>query len=287
MPMLLRSLNSLFSFLAKYPQYHSRESSFYGFVDDVVRQAFLEAKETFCAAQPIPLAEFGSVVLPYEKMGAIDSIDLFGLDELLMFAYYLSNKDKYRTVADIGANIGLHSILLSKAGFNVKAYEPDPRHYATLVRNLELNGISDCEAIMAGVSDKDGAMDFVRVLGNTTSSHLAGAKLRPYGDLERFPVQVRDVREVVAGVDLMKVDAEGHEGVILRALPIDVWDRLDAFVEIGTVDNALSLFEHFRMSRVRIFTQKLGWQRAERLEQLPTSYKEGGAFITTKDAMNW
>jgi FkbM family methyltransferase len=256
-------------------------------VDRTVRHAFREARSEFEAGRAVRLGEFGPIYLPYEKMGAIDSIDLFGLDELLIFAYYRRNSARYRNAADIGANIGLHSIVMGKCGWKVEAYEPDPAHHSKLLANLERNGIQTCTAHRTAISDHRGKMQFVRVLGNTTSSHLAGAKANPYGELERFDVDVDDIRSVAANVDLLKVDAEGHEAVILKALPIAAWKRLDAFVEIGSEPNARDVFNHFADSGVNIFAQKRGWRRAATLDDLPTSYREGGVFLTTQSAMPW
>lgn len=285
--MLLDHLDTLLEFLAAYPQHHARETPFYRFVDGLAKQAFHEAQPAFEAGQKVRVAELGLIDLPYEKMGAIDSIDLFGLDELLMFAFYHRNRGRYARAVDIGANIGLHSILLSRCGCQVESYEPDPSHHARLVRNLELNGVTGCTVHQAAVSEKRGTMQFVRVLGNTTSSHLAGSKANPYGELERFDVEVQDIREIAQRADLMKIDAEGHEAVILNALPIDAWKHIDAFVEIGSPENARAIFDRFSGTGVNLFAQKTGWARVQELEQVPVSYKEGGVFISFKDSMPW
>jgi FkbM family methyltransferase len=285
--MLVDRFDTLFEFLATYPQFHARDSAFYRFVEGLTKHAFHEAQPEFEAGKKVPMAELGLISLPYEKMGAIDSIDLFGLDELLMFSFYYRNRGRYARAADIGANIGLHSILLSKCGSKVEAYEPDPEHHAKLVRNLELNNITNCTAHQAAVSEKDGAMQFVRVLGNTTSSHLAGAKANPYGELERFDVAVQDIRAIAERVDLFKIDAEGHEAVLLKALPLDVWKRVDAFVEIGTPENARVVFDHFAGTGVNIFSQKRGWNRIVSIDDVPLSYKEGGVFVSAKPVMPW
>jgi FkbM family methyltransferase len=285
--MLLERFDTLFDFLADHPQHHARGSSFYKFVEGLTTHAFHEAQPAFEAGQQVPMAELGLITLPYEKMGAIDSIDLFGLDELLMFAFYYRNRGRYPRAADIGANLGLHSILLSKCGSKVEAYEPDPEHHAKLVRNLELNTITNCTSHQAAVSEKDGTMQFVRVLGNTTSSHLVGAKANPYGELKQFDVMVQDIRAIAERVDLFKIDAEGHEAVLLKALPLDVWTRVDALVEIGTPENARAVFDHFAGSGVKIFSQKRGWARVDSIDDVPFSYKEGGVFVSAKPVMPW
>ena len=106
------------------------------FVEGLITPAFHEAKPIFEANKKVSFAELGAISLPYQKMGAIDSIDLFGLDELLIFAFYYRNRGRYSRAADIGANIGLHSIVLSMCGCEVEAYEPDPAHCEKLLRNL-------------------------------------------------------------------------------------------------------------------------------------------------------
>lgn len=285
--MLLDHIDNLLEFLATHPREHAHGTPLYRFADSVVRYAFHEVKPIFETGRKVGVAELGLVDLPYERMGAVDSVDLFGLDELLMFAFYHRNRGRYARAVDIGANIGLHSILLARCGYKVESYEPDPVHHAKLVRNLDLNGVTECTTHHAAVSERRGTMQFVRVLGNTTSSHLAGSKANSYGELERFDVEVRDIREISERADLMKIDAEGHEAVILNALPVQVWENLDAFVEIGSTENARVIFERFTGTGVNLFPQKTGWTRAESLGQIPVSYKEGGIFISAKDAMPW
>ena len=252
-----------------------------------MKHAIEESKPTFEKEQGVLFGELGSIVLPYQKMGAIDSLDLFGLDELIVFAFYYRARGNYRRAADIGANLGLHSIVLAKCGSAVDSFEPDPTHFKLLKRNLSLNGIGNCRPHEEAVSDHPGRMEFVRVLGNTTGSHLAGAKKNPYGDLERFEVKVADIEEIASHSDFLKVDAEGHEDVILAAIPEERWQHLDAIVEVGSDKNAKTLFSHFQGIGVNVFAQKLGWQRVSSLEHMPTSYKEGGVFISAKSQMPW
>lgn len=285
--MLLDELSDLFAYLSSHWKEHARTTDFYRFHDSVMRHAIEESKAAFEAGEGVPFGELGKIMLPYQKMGAIDSLDLFGLDELIVFAYYHHTRGSYRRAADIGANLGLHSIVMGKCGITVDAFEPDPVHLKLLKRNLSLNGVGNCTPHEAAVSDRPGQMEFVRVLGNTTGSHLAGAKPNPYGDLERFEVKVVDIREVASRADFLKVDAEGHEDVILVAIPEENWRNLDAIVEVGSQKNAAILFSHFQAIGVNVFAQKLGWQRVSSLEHMPASYKEGGVFVSAKPQMPW
>ena len=71
----------------------------------------------------------------------------------------------------------------------MRSFEPDPGHLTQLQYNLKLNQI-ETDLREAAVSLEDGHAEFVRVMGNTTGSHLAGSKSDPYGDLDRFEVTV-------------------------------------------------------------------------------------------------
>jgi FkbM family methyltransferase len=230
---------------------------------------------------------FGKLVFPYFKMGNIDSLNLFDLDELIIFSFYLTNRSRYKRVLDIGANIGLHSIILSKCGFEVRAYEPDPRHFDVLKRNLKLNHCANVQPVNAAVSSQAGEMEFVRVLGNTTASHLAGSKPNAYGDLEKFPVKVEAFEPLIAWADLVKLDIEGHEKTVLLSTGREHWLKTDALVEIENAGNAAAVYKHFNTLGVNLFSQKTNWQQVRDMDDMPTSYHEGTLFVTCKNEMPW
>ena len=83
--------------------------------------------------------EFGKIVFPYYSMGKDNSFNLFNANELVVFYIYLKGKKKYKNVADMGANLGLHSIILNKCGYNVTSFEPDPVTFSKLKANIKLN----------------------------------------------------------------------------------------------------------------------------------------------------
>lgn len=230
---------------------------------------------------------FGEIEFPYHKMGAIDSLNLFDLDELILFAFYWSARDVYRTTVDIGANIGLHSLLMAKCGWTVHAYEPDPTHLALWQRNVTLNALARASVTNAAVCDVTGTREFIRVLGNTTGSHLAGEKAPPYGELERFSVNVKAFRPLVESVDFAKVDAEGAEKAMILTTTADSWRHLDMMVEIGSRESAEAVFAHLGRLGVSVFAQKQGWSLVRRLEDMPMNYRDGSLFVTAKGVGPW
>ncbi len=278
-------LDQLFAELRSDPRQHIPGTATY---EAWKKAARAEIESRFAGSEGIahPFGPFGPLVLPYFRMGAIDSLDLFGLDELIIFSFYHANRGRYQRAIDIGANLGLHSIVLGKCGLSVKSFEPDPKHFSLLQANLKANHIDAAEPIQAAVSTRDGTAEFVRVLGNTTGSHLAGAK-SSYGDREFFPVTVRSVAPLFAWADLAKIDAEGHEKEILLAASAADLGHLDIIVEIGSEANARAVFDHFTALGVNLFAQKLGWSKARSAGDLPTSHRDGSLFISAKPAMPW
>lgn len=251
--------------------------------------ARMDAETLFASAdpRPVPFGAFGKILLPYFKMGAIDSINLFDIDELILFAFYWANRGRYRKALDIGANIGLHSILMSKAGFEVTAFEPDPTHFEVLRKNLELNECRGVTPINAAVSDRAGTAEFVRVLGNTTGSHLAGSKSNPYGELERFEVRTESILPRLPGVDLVKIDAEGHEKQILLATSAEHWRRADLICEISSAGNAEAVHRHLTSLGLNLFAQKIGWRKVTGVNDMPVSHHEGSLYAGRKPRMTW
>jgi FkbM family methyltransferase len=281
----IRMIEDLFAVIPTLPERHATSDPVWRIWNVVARESIARL---FASPNPssIPFGPFGTLVLPYVEMGKINSCDLFGLDELILFAFYAANRSRYRRVVDFGTNIGLHTIIFARCGFQVRSFEPDPHHIEILEHNLKLNHV-ETDLCRSAVSVVSGEAEFTRVLGNTTSSHLSGAKAAPYGELERFAVKVEAAAPHLAWADLAKIDIEGHEGVLITGLPPNTWVATDAVLEIGTPDNAALVFEHLSGSEINMFAQKTGWRRVMSLADMPTSHREGSLFISSKTEMPW
>lgn len=285
MPASTSILSDILEMLPTIKDQHARTSKTYTFLEKMAKPAVQELFQDD-SKEKKPFAPFGALSFPFHSMGAISTIDLFGLDELIIFSFYWANRHRYKKVLDIGANLGLHSLLLSKCGYEVELFEPDPKHFQRLQEMLSLNEIPNVTLHQAAVSTQDGSAEFVRVVGNTTSSHLAGSK-QPYGELERFTVPVFDIKKLIRTADLIKMDVEGHEAQIIQATTADDWKKTDAMIEVGTEENAKVIYNHLKAQNVNMFSQKTGWKRVESMEDMPTSYREGSLFISSKQEMPW
>ncbi len=278
-------LQFLFAALPALHEFHAPNSDVYVLLKAMARR---EMEGRFSSPEVVgqDFGPFGNLTFPFYAMGAVSSLNLFDLDELIMFSFYWKNRHRYHRVADVGANIGLHSVVLSRCGLEVRAYEPDPQHFAILERNMKLNSCS-ATAFQCAVSATDGEMEFTRVLGNTTGSHLTGAKPNPYGPLERFQVKVVAFHDIVRWADLVKMDVEGHEKDVLLSTDWEDWIKTDALVEVGSETNARAIYDHFMAMGVKLFSQKRNWHQVEKEADMPFSYKEGTLFITCKNEVPW
>ena len=223
------------------------------------------------------MTNYRGLNIPRTALGAnVTTDNLFDPNEQVIFDFYEANRGRYRRALDIGANIGVHSILMARLGWEVRAFEPDPEHFAALRRNASAHGVK-LDATWAAVADFDGVAPFIRVLGNTTASHLEGARAH-HGLTEKLFVPVVDCRPPFKWADFAKIDCEGSEAALIAAVPPLAWSRLEIMIEVGSEKNARAIYNHLR-NEVPLWAQKIGWRRVERLSDMPVHHSEGSLFI--------
>jgi FkbM family methyltransferase len=127
-------------------------------------------------------------------------------------------------VLDLGANIGYFTLLAAKLVGDrgrVHAFEPEPRNYHYLRRNIEMNGYRNVFAYQKGVSNISGKTRLYICpydSGHHTINKPNGIKkYRPdYGgeikEIEIDVVATDDfLKDKIERVDIIKVDIEGAE----------------------------------------------------------------------------
>ncbi len=280
-------VSSLFKCLQENPNLHSRENSVYIVLQNLLSN-YIEHTSLVSVENAIfNMGPIGNIYFPFTKMGAISSLDLFGLDEFIIYSFYEKNRNIYKRVSDLGANIGLHSLILSRLGYSVVSYEPDPEHISLMERNFSLNDVTNIKIIKKAVSTKVGNAEFTKVLGNSTSSHLSGAKENPFGELKKFQVEITPLSDILRSSDLIKMDIEGHEAAAIASTNSEDWANCDAILEVGTFENSKEIYNFLLKNNLNSFSQKKGWSKVLSINDLPSSYKEGSLFITNKNIMPW
>jgi FkbM family methyltransferase len=151
-------------------------------------------------------------------------------DEEQLFARYLRGGD---CMLDVGANIGLLTLAAAaRVGpeGSVYAFEPHPRIFRYLERNLKLNGCSNVQSFNLALGEVEGHVLF--------SNHRTDDQnaIIPRGQgikVQVRPLDALDLPEPV--IHLLKVDTEGYEnfvfrgglGVLKRTLVVyfECWDK--------------------------------------------------------------
>lgn len=133
------------------------------------------------------------------------------------------------TVVDVGANIGLFSIMAARTAARVFSYEPSEPTFVWLERNIHANGLKQIRAFNQAV----GSVAGTRVL-HTRSESTANSL---YADQERgggpqVSVQCITLAGIIESnrlshVDFLKLDCEGSEFEIIFNTPREWLCRCD------------------------------------------------------------
>ena len=224
-----------------------------------------------------------NINFPYIKFGNINSIHLFGIDELLIFKFYISRKKIYKKVCDIGANIGLHSLILSKCGYKVDSYEPDPVHCSIAKKIFKKNKVK-VNLNEKAVSNYSGIANFTRIVNNTTGSYISNKKAS-YGPVKKIKVNVINAIELSNKYDLIKIDAEASEVDILSQFTSNDFKKTDFIVEISTAFSRNNLWKMIKEKKLKVYAQKISWNKIKKIQDLPSSHREGSIFISSSNKM--
>lgn len=118
------------------------------------------------------------------------------------------------TVVDVGANIGLCTLLSARiVGTNghVYSYEPHPRTYNQLCKNIKLNSLTQVTAYNLGASNEEEKTlftdEYVTDINHVDTNGKVEVRLLPIDSI--LPKELTEVT-------LLKVDVEGYELFALK-----------------------------------------------------------------------
>jgi len=124
------------------------------------------------------------------------------------------------TFIDVGANIGFYSLVLSasRPRIRVIAFEPNPRNFAMLADNADVNGFASitCEAL--AMSDTEGLATLYLSASDMSASLRCDFDSHPADTAEVRTATLDDylARDTIQGRLTVKVDVEGHEESFFR-----------------------------------------------------------------------
>jgi FkbM family methyltransferase len=127
------------------------------------------------------------------------------------------------TIVDAGANWGYFSLLAAAAVGDrgtVIALEPDPRHFARLTRNIEMNRFANLRTLQAAAASRDGLVTLQGYADDADNRGVSRIADRE-SVAQRFDVACTTIDRVTAScvrVDAVKIDVEGAELDVLGGM---------------------------------------------------------------------
>ena len=156
-----------------------------------------------------------------------DDLEIFksNLREILLDEIYTAklsiNADDY--VIDVGAHVGIFTLLASKRAKLVVALEPHPLNFKYLRANVKINDLRNVIPLNIAVSDYDG-LDELHLAPISTEHTLTPDKARARYFVNSIKVPVRRIDTLVRELNIpddaplfVKVDVEGAELNVIRS----------------------------------------------------------------------
>jgi FkbM family methyltransferase len=168
---------------------------------------------TLGTAVAVPFVDGTRLLIRAGMHGATGNVYV-GLMEYEDMAFVLHLLRKDVAFLDVGANVGVYSILAAGRGANVLAIEPVPGTYEQLLDNIHLNRFHDrIDARNMGVGSEPGALQFSTQTGPTNHVLAPGEA----GD-HAVTVTVDALDTIAAGwaPTMIKIDVEGFEANVIR-----------------------------------------------------------------------
>ena len=142
------------------------------------------------------------------------------------FNEILSRLDKFNILWDVGANLGFYSVIAAKvmhAHSKIFSFEPEPKGFKLLRRNIELNKVKNVTALPIALGDTNG----IRILypsdtdnfGTNSFLQRTDDKVKQKGKSVNVNTADWLIDELKIDVpEAIKIDVEGAEILVLKGM---------------------------------------------------------------------
>jgi len=159
-------------------------------------------------------------------------------------------------VLDIGSNVGEFSLYAASRGVRVIAFEPDPRVYFCLSRNLAC--LPDVTALQLALWNERSTLHFYSAVDRADSSLIEPeSNIATVCEVEALPLdQVKEI-STLAHIDFIKIDGEGAEPEILQGAEETLRKTQKIAIDVGperrgepTRDDVSKILESFGFATI-------------------------------------
>ena len=124
---------------------------------------------------------------------------------------------------DIGANVGHHSIFLSKFAWQVLAFEPYPKVNSQFKQQIAHNNISNIKIFENGLSDRRETLNYYAPTGNNEGIGSFDESSIGKGNTSYGKLELQEGDQVIESdswknIKLIKIDVEGFEKKVIKGL---------------------------------------------------------------------
>jgi len=186
-------------------------------IGGTLRRIFLWQISSRLMRRPIQLEMADGVKLLVQKgMHGATKNFYVGLCEYRDMAFAIHYAGTGQLLFDVGANVGVYSLIFSSRGGRVVAFEPIPSTFAVLNANVLLNQYDDLiRRENLGVSRESGAVTFT--LGEDATNHVLQPGMTAESSLT-IPTVSLDayVEESGLSPNFLKIDVEGFETEVIQ-----------------------------------------------------------------------
>lgn len=168
--------------------------------------------------------EIKLLVRNYEELRTIEAVFENGnIDESKIIEPILNMLQEGDTAFDIGANIGIHTILMAKkVGQNGKiiAFEPEDNNYEALLNNININNLRNILPVNTALGDTfdEGNLHIRKHIGTGAISLIKTDDSQSCQKVEIRPGDFLVQKLKLPIPKVIKIDVEGYEYPVLKGL---------------------------------------------------------------------
>ena len=142
--------------------------------------------------------------------GALIRYGEFSHLEMDTFEKFLSLPDM--VLVEIGANIGAHTVGLSKKVKRLVAFEPQPQVFYNLCANIALNSIQNVDCYNVGLGSEASTL-YLPEIDHSKPNNFGGISLLKEG---KYEIPIRTLDSYNLNTQFIKIDVEGMETDVLK-----------------------------------------------------------------------